>query len=168
MHKLLLGIEHLFTGIEVCSRDIHAPIRFVKESASVVAAVSKEPMVAYWLATQGWLESVEMTKEEEEKHKKVKYTQGAAEYYARKVAPRMREGELGEIEPLEYRKARARHPEIELVPIPREVDVALMNRFGEAATSAKHQMFWDALGGCWMLQWAGMLLGIEKDGYIHS
>lgn len=27
---------------------------------------------------------------------------------------------------------------------------------------------WDSLMGCFTAQWAGMFLGIETDGYIHS
>jgi hypothetical protein len=27
---------------------------------------------------------------------------------------------------------------------------------------------WDSLMGCYLVQWKGMLLGIETDGHIHS
>ena len=166
MEKLLLGIEHLFTGIKV-QVEGEAVITFVRESASVVMAVSTGKMKAYHDATQCYVESVAMTKEEE-KYGKEEYRAGAVEYYADKLPPRMREVELGAIEPLQYRMQRANNPDVELVPVPAIVDVALMNRFGKEAASIKHRMHWDGLNGCWLVEWQGMLLGIEQDGYIHS
>lgn len=168
MHKLTLGIEHLFTGVTIQSRSEYASIRFMKESPSVVAAVSTQPMIAYWPVTQGWIESVEMTEEEEKKDNPLVYGKGAAEYYALKVAPRMREGDLAEVEPMAYRRARAQYPEEKLKPIPEVVNIALMNRFGKDAANVKHGMIWDLLNGCWTAEWQGMTLEIEMDGYIHS
>lgn len=30
------------------------------------------------------------------------------------------------------------------------------------------EMMWDSLCGCWMVGYAGLTVGIELDGYIHS
>lgn len=30
------------------------------------------------------------------------------------------------------------------------------------------EMRWSSLEGCWFIIYAGMTVGIEKDGYIHS
>ena len=29
-------------------------------------------------------------------------------------------------------------------------------------------LWWDGLCGCYMMNWRGMWLGLEKDGHIHS
>jgi len=29
-------------------------------------------------------------------------------------------------------------------------------------------MKWDSINGCWMVEWCGMWLGIETDGYMHT
>jgi hypothetical protein len=30
------------------------------------------------------------------------------------------------------------------------------------------EMRWDGLMGCWMVEYCGMYVGIETDGYVHS
>lgn len=31
-----------------------------------------------------------------------------------------------------------------------------------------HVLRWDGILGCWCFGWAGMFLGVERDGHIHS
>ncbi len=40
---------------------------------------------------------------------------------------------------------------------------------GERVTDEElDTLWWNGLLGCYMMQWRGMTLGIETDGYIHS
>ena len=32
----------------------------------------------------------------------------------------------------------------------------------------RRRAWYSHLLGCWMVPWAGMMLGIERDGYTHS
>lgn len=32
----------------------------------------------------------------------------------------------------------------------------------------RRMAYYSTLNGCFMVQWQGMTLGIEKDGYVHS
>ena len=29
-------------------------------------------------------------------------------------------------------------------------------------------LWWDCIMGCYLMSWRGMVLGLEKDGHIHS
>ena len=40
--------------------------------------------------------------------------------------------------------------------------------FKEKAEDILASLQWDGLCGCWLFQFAGMTVGVELDGYIHS
>jgi hypothetical protein len=48
---------------------------------------------------------------------------------------------------------------------------SIRNRFANEDVSPDRimaRMEWDTVNGCYMFPWAGMLLGVETDGYVHS
>jgi hypothetical protein len=52
-----------------------------------------------------------------------------------------------------------------------EVVFSIRNRFANEDVSPDRimaRMEWDTVNGCYMFPWAGMLIGVETDGYIHS
>jgi len=46
---------------------------------------------------------------------------------------------------------------------------AIHRRFDpETAADIISKMWWSAMNGCWHFDHAGMLFGVETDGYIHT
>lgn len=46
---------------------------------------------------------------------------------------------------------------------------AIHRRFDpETAADIISKMWWSAMNGCWHFNHAGMLFGVETDGYIHT
>ena len=98
MHKMLLGIEHLMTGIRITERykpddPITPPLVFIfqQESPSVVRVISDGPFNAYWPHLQTFLESVECTPEEEKTYEALKYGTGEAEWWAQVAGEALRQ-----------------------------------------------------------------------------
>jgi hypothetical protein len=150
MHKLLVGIEHLMTGVQLTS---DSPITFERESASVMRAMSVSTIQAYWPLKQSFMESVEEDREREE------YSSGEAEFYARVYGHAMRGTDTWALDQLE----------IKGVPRPGEAVVKAMRRkFGAMADKYITQLKWDGLGKYYYFTHAGMYHGVEPDGYIHT
>ena len=58
MYKLLLGIEHLMTGVQLRSLDNDGgTFAFYRQSASIVRVESHEPFAAYWPVKQAFIEA---------------------------------------------------------------------------------------------------------------
>lgn len=45
---------------------------------------------------------------------------------------------------------------------------AVLKAFPKDGDTVLKEMQWDSLNGCWMISRWGMMIGIEKDGYIHT
>ena len=54
------------------------------------------------------------------------------------------------------------------VEIPPVVVRAIQKRFHSEATDILTRIEWDNLNGCFHFDWAGMYVGVEEDGYIHT
>ena len=48
------------------------------------------------------------------------------------------------------------------------VSDAVLKAFPKDGDTVLKEMQWDSLNGCWMISRWGMMIGIEKDGYIHT
>ena len=51
--------------------------------------------------------------------------------------------------------------------LPGPVREAIEARFSDPK-AALEALSYDGLMNCWLIGWAGMMLGIEPDGHIHS
>ena len=52
--------------------------------------------------------------------------------------------------------------------LPQAVVNAMWRRFGSEAGDLIPKLQYSGLMDCWMFPWAGMTMGVERDGYIHS
>lgn len=48
------------------------------------------------------------------------------------------------------------------------VRAAVESAWPHEASTILHEMKWDGLAGCWLVERYGMTIGIERDGYVHS
>ena len=48
------------------------------------------------------------------------------------------------------------------------VKAAVVQSWPHEADAIMREMKWDGLNGCWFIERYGMVIGIERDGYIHS
>ena len=48
------------------------------------------------------------------------------------------------------------------------LEAALKRAFPNHAADLIAKAIWSSLNGCWLVQFAGMTVGIERDGYVHS
>ena len=162
MHKMLLGIEHLMTGIQlrvdVPMPDYQETLHFQQESPSVVRVTCAEPFNAYWPHSQAFLSSVECTPEEAKTYEDIRYGSGEAEWWAQ-VA--------GEVLCQAYHRTPTASLPGDTVP---SVAVlrAMRRKHGKEADKYIQQLRWDGMNKCWFYTYAGMYLGVEEDGYIHS
>ena len=163
MHKMLLGIEHLMTGIQlrvdVPMPDYQETLQFQQESPSVVRVICAEKFNAYWPHSQVFLSSVECTPEEEKTYEALKYGAGEAEWWAKVAGKALRE--TYELPLASMRGLTANIP-------PDAVLRAMRRKHGAEADKYIANLTWDGLNKCWFYTHAGMLLGVEEDGYIHS
>ena len=51
---------------------------------------------------------------------------------------------------------------------PEPVFSAILKRWPECYRDILAKVQWDSLNGCYYVAWAGMYVGIETDGYIHT
>jgi hypothetical protein len=58
---------------------------------------------------------------------------------------------------------KVQHPDIEWCK-----QVVRSNKGDRVTTEELDTIWWNGLMGCYLMQWAGMTLGIETDGHIHS
>jgi len=160
MYRLTMGIEHLMTGVALRSTgDPDAPsapaeasvFTFERESASVVAVTSDEPFEAYWPVKQCFLTAEKVPDKGEPL-----YSHGEAEWYAQVMGHAMRVADQAYTE-------KATHG-----PIPAVVVKAIRAKHGTTADDVLASLKWDGLNKCWYYNWAGMFVGVETDGYIHT
>lgn len=162
MHKMLLGIEHLMTGVQLRERESTIPgypgtFTFQQESPSLVRVISDGPFQAYWLSRHSFLESVECTKDEEKVYGSLRYSNGEVEWWANIAGETLRQiyhlptaNISGEKQPTDA------------------VLRAMRRKHGALADSYISKLRWDGLNKCWFYTHYGMLLEVEEDGYIHS
>lgn len=160
MHKLLLGIEHLMTGVQLrvdmSLPDYQETLHFQQESPSVVRVICAEPFNAYWPHSQSFLSSVECTPEEAKTYESIKYGSGEAEWWAKVAGDALRQTYH-----LPTANITGNQP-------PDAVIRAMRRKHGKEADKYIQQLRWDAMNKCWFYTYAGMYLGVEEDGYIHS
>jgi hypothetical protein len=53
-------------------------------------------------------------------------------------------------------------------PTPKQVIDAITQAFPNDCERILRDMRWDSINGCYMFDFAGMYVGCELDGYIHS
>lgn len=160
-HKVLLGIEHLMTGVMVRSAGNDVLV-FERESASVVRVTSGTAIEVYWPVNQVWIKSEEIP----EPAQATKYSHGEAEWYAQVVGSEM--AVLDGIAHQQYRNHNAKHfDDKDIRPLPEAVIKAMRRKHGKDANKYIRELTW-SMGGYWAYQCDGMYLGVEPDGYIHS
>ena len=147
MHKLVLGIEHLMTGVQVMGKSESQVFQFHRESPSMVAIVSDEPFDSYWPVNHAFIQSTEYP---EMATSPEQYGTGEVEHYAKRVVPAMvKADEWPDMNP----------------PLPWPVVKAMRNKFGSAVWPP---LSYDSICKCWMFTYCGMVHGVEPDGYIHT
>lgn len=168
MYKMLLGIEHLMTGVqfaETCPEDppidnglppSEAMYTFHQESPSIVCVVSDKPFDACWPVHGSFIDSTPCTPEEEVKYEKIRYGKGEAEWWAKVAGEALRQT---------YHLPTAAIPGKQP---PDAVLRAMRRKHGATADTYIAMLRWDGLNGCWFYTLNGMYLGVEPDGYIHS
>lgn len=51
----------------------------------------------------------------------------------------------------------------------RKVLIEAVNKsFPNDAEKILKEVRWSMLDGCWLFQYCGMTVGVEKDGYVHT
>ena len=159
MHKMLLGIEHLMTGLQLTARDNpgNKPVfTFQQESPSIVCVLCDDPFMAYWPPKQSFLESTECAPEEIIKYEQAKPNEGEAEWWAKVAGEALRQTYH-----LPTANITGNQP-------PDVVTRAMRRKHGKEADKYIQQLRWDGMNKCWYYTYAGMYLGVEEDGYIHS
>ena len=171
MHKMLLGIKHLMTGVQLKERpsDVRTdgiqvissnPAQFIfhQESPSIVCVISDKPFHAYWPCHQSYLQSTEGTIEDEKNYGFIKYGAGEAEWWAQVAGEALRQ---------------TYHLPTAAIPGKKQptdaVLQAMRRKHGALADAFIAALRWEALNRCWFYELRGMLLEVEEeDGYIHS
>lgn len=142
-HVLVLGIEHLMTGVHL---DSQSPLTFERESASMVRVISYSTIVSTWPVNGAWLESTEQD------ITPTSYGAGNAEWYAQVMSKAMQAKDT---------------PLTPYPDMPECVIRAMRNRFG-----AQAGQYITALvdhGDYYGFHYANMFIGVEKrDGHMHS
>jgi len=175
MHKMLLGIEHLMTGIQlrvdVPMPDYQETLHFQQESPSVVRVTCAEPFNAYWPHSQAFLSSVECTPEEAKTYEDIRYGSGEVEWWAQVAGEALRglysPAIMDDRSTLTDLGLVRRVKKISEAP-PLPVLRAMRAKHGKEADKYIQQLRWDGMNKCWFYTYAGMYLGVEQDGYIHS
>lgn len=157
--QLLLGVEHLFSGGELCSladddKALFKP-RFEWESASIVKVTADVPFAWVWWTgeREHWRSHAVLSSEWEVHPDEQKQLTPSAEWLVTKYAPHMRD---------QWNKLQLAVPD----RMSRVVAQAIMNKWGREAASVFHDVKWH--GDYWGVERDGMFYGIEPDGYIHT
>ena len=167
MHKMLLGIEHLMTDIQLMEQNPQRPpnspyhnpavFKFQQESPSMVRVLCEEPFQAYWPHTQGFIYSTPCSLGEITEYDKVRYGSGEAEWWAKVAGEALRQ---------------TYHLPTAAIPGKKQptdaVLQAMRRKHGALADAFIAALRWEALNRCWFYELRGMLLEVEEDGYIHS
>ena len=160
MHKLLLGIEHLITGVQLrgtsTTPDYPGTYTFHMESPSIIRVLSDGEFMAYWPHTNSTVDSTPCTTEEATQYEKIRYSHGEAEWWARVAGEALRQTYH-----LPTAKIAGNQP-------PDAVIRVMRRKHGKEADKYIQQLRWDDMNKCWFYTYAGMYLGVEQDGYIHS
>lgn len=147
MHILLVGVEHLMTGLQLATES-GSEIRFDRESASIVKVSSTSKITAYWPVKQVMLESTEvdasMSSEE--------YSEGEVEW-AVKLTEVMRSHDA-----VPFRADTLPWPVIK----------AMRRKFGREANAYLNPHILRSYGSYWGFRYAGIFHCVEPDGYIHT
>ena len=181
MHKMLLGIEHLMTDIQLMEQNPQRPpnspyhnpavFKFQQESPSMVRVLCEEPFQAYWPHTQGFIYSTPCSLEEITEYDKAKYSVGEAEWWAQVAGEALRglysPAIMDDRSTLTDLGLVRRVKKISEAP-PLPVLRAMRRKHGKEADKYIQQLRWDGMNKCWFYTYAGMYLGVEEDGYIHS
>ena len=166
MHKMLLGIEHLMTDIQLMEQNPQRPpnspyhnpavFKFQQESPSVVRVLCEEPFQAYWPHTQGFVYSTPCSLGEITEYDKVRYGSGEAEWWAQVAGEALRQTYH-----LPTANIREHQP-------PDTVIRAMRRKHGKDADKYIQQLRWDDMNKRWFYTYAGMYLRVEQDGCIYS
>lgn len=170
-HGIILGIEHLMTGLVLTPKDGHA-IQFIRESPSCVKAISDEPFYASW----GMNPTILMDSTEFEYEYKAP-GHGDVEWYAGVVADAMIKAERRLYDMQTYtRKAdefgdpyeggTGYYARGEPVPFPVAVVNAMRRKHGKDTAKFLAMLRWT--GDHWFYNHNKTYVGVEPDGYIHT
>lgn len=158
-HKLIIGFEHLMTGVQLRSEKGDL-LTFERESPSMVRVLSDSPIESYWPAKQAWITSEELAAELEAE----KYSEGEIEWYAQKVCPEL--VALDSVANQQYRNHNVRFYGEDMKDLPPAVIKAMRRKHGAEANLYIREL--KPYGSYWGYEIHGMFLGVEPDGYIHS
>ena len=175
MHKLLLGIEHLMTGVQLrgtsTTPDYPGTYTFHMESPSIIRVLSDGEFMAYWPHANSTIDSTPCTVEEVAQYEKTKYSHGEAEWWAQVAGEALRglysPAIMDDRSTLTDLGLVRRVKKISEAP-PLPVLRAMRAKHGKEADKYIQQLRWDGMNKCWFYTYAGMYLGVEEDGYIHS
>lgn len=173
MHKLSLGIEHLFTGVQLGAQNSDESrglvFTFQQESPTIVRVLADHPFMAYWRVKYSTIYSTPCTPEEDSEYEgpKHQYSQGEAEWLIARVLPRVNEAHSSANTARQH-NAPLRRMKNQPVYLPEVVVKALRRKYGAESDSIAVRLLWDGLMKCWTYTHNGIFYGVEEDGHIHS
>lgn len=170
MHMMLVGIEHLTTGIQFLMAE-GKTLTFERESPSMFRAISSAPFNAYWPVKQTLTQSTET-----EQVKLEQYSNGEAEWYATKAANALADIDNRSVHDMQTYTRTAdymsldhtpsRYAPNEPNPFPWAVVKAMRRKHGKEADKKLAELRWNK--DHWYYYSGSMYLGVETDGTIHS
>jgi hypothetical protein len=167
-HVLVLGIEHLMTGIQLVGKDHCHGFQFVRESPSTVRVESDEPFYANW-PNRCIMDSAPI----EESFKGHFHGDGEIEWYAQVVAPAMVKADQSSYEMQNYTRRGKEYAgviggmnEREPVGFPPAVVNAMRRKHGATANTYLAMLRWNR--DHWFYNHYRMYIGVEPDGHIHT
>lgn len=157
MYVLRIGIEHLFTGVELEMSSL-GWFRFEQESASIVRVLSYYPFTAYWS-----VQNLTLTATHEDGIRTL-YTAGEADYHANATAMALRNAHEAphRMRGISVPKSRSK----DWPPFTESVIRSMKIKFGKDANLWFSRLQWN--GSHWYFHKDGMYHGVEPDGNIHT
>lgn len=164
MHVLLVGIEHLMTGIQIKTQGA----RFERESASVIRVTSHLPIEAYWPVNGAFMMSTDQDVTLPQ------YSAGEAEHYAQVVGPALVDIDLRSYDMQTYTRTAEyyyngdyhRLAETEPSRFPEAVIKSMRRKWGAKANEWLAKLRWSR--DHWFFHHASIYHGVEPDGHIHT
>jgi hypothetical protein len=161
-YKLIVGIEHLMTGIQFHPADYIGelpPLQFERESASTMAVLALAPFMATWV------DDIRiMATTEDAGIPMCSTSAGEIEYIANVVAGAMQDAEQLSADRRGYTTpAWQRTDWPTFTP---EVIASMRRKFGKHANEWLGQLQWDR--DHWFFIRNDVYHGVEPDGHIHT
>jgi len=167
-HVLVIGIEHLMTGIQLIGKDHCHGFQFIRESPSIVRVESDEPFYANW-PNRCIMDSHPV----DESFKSYFAGDGEIEWYAKIVGSAMVDVDQRSYDMQTYTRRfgeggdpDSRYAPTEPQSFPQAVVEAMRRKHGARANEFLAMLRWNH--DHWFYNHERMYIGVEPDGHIHT